>query len=94
MPTTPTTSSSDIDLAFRPKSYFWPLDLRTHVLSSIKGAERRSYVERMFDEGRERELPADIIKSALHPEDRRAVGAIHPSCMGGEYLPDQRRERD
>jgi len=91
MPTTPTTSSTEIDLDFRPKSYFWPLDLRTHVLSSIKGAERRSYVERMFDEGRERELPADIIQSALHPEDRRATGAMHPSFMGGEYLPDQRR---
>jgi len=90
MPTPPTTSSSDIDLAFRPNGYFWPLDLRTHVLSSIKGAERRSYVERMFDEGRERELPADLIQSALHPEERRATGAVHPSFMGGEYLPDQR----
>jgi hypothetical protein len=91
MPKTPTASFSDINLDFRPRSYFWPLDLRTHVLSSIKGAERRRYVERMFDEGRECELPADIIKSALHPEDRRAAGASHPWFMGGEYLPDQRR---
>jgi hypothetical protein len=43
----------------------------------------------MFDEGRENELPAYIIEPSLHPEDRRAVAAIHPSCMGGEYLPDQ-----
>ena len=71
MPKTPTASFSDINLDFRPRSYFWPLDLRTHVLSSIRGAERRRYVERTFDEGRECELPADIIKSALHPEDRR-----------------------
>ncbi len=48
---------SEINLNFRPKSYFWPLPLRTHVISSIKGAERKAYVKEMFEEGREDELP-------------------------------------
>ncbi|MBP9604568.1 MAG: hypothetical protein KBE53_10870 [Chromatiaceae bacterium] len=33
---------SDIDLKFRPKSYFWPLGLETHLLARIKGAERQA----------------------------------------------------
>ena len=80
---------SDIDLDFRPKRYFWPLDIRTHVVSSIKGAERKAYVKEMFAEGREGEIPGDVIQPALQPELRQATGAIHPWLMGGEYLPDQ-----
>jgi hypothetical protein len=83
------TSSADIELNFRPKCYFWPLDLRTHVVSSVKGAARRTYVERMFADGREGELPEHVIQSSLEPELRQAVGALHPSFMGGEYLPDR-----
>ena len=33
----------DLDLNFRPQSYFWPLNERSHVVSAIKGAERRAY---------------------------------------------------
>jgi hypothetical protein len=84
-----TASSSEIDLNFRPKGYFWPLDLRTHVVSSIKGAERKAYVKAMFEEGREGEIPGDVIQPALQPELRQATGAIHPWLMGGEYLPDR-----
>ena len=31
-----------IDLSYRPRSYFWPLGLKTHLLAHIKGAERRA----------------------------------------------------
>jgi len=31
-----------VDLTFRPASYFWPLGLETHLLATIKGAERRT----------------------------------------------------
>lgn len=84
-----TDSSADIELDFRPKGYFWPLDLRTHVVSSVKGAARRTYVERMFADGREGELPEHVIQSSLEPELRQATGALHPWFMGGEYLPDR-----
>jgi hypothetical protein len=84
-----TPSLSEIDLNFRPKGYFWPLNLSTHVVSSIKGVQRKAYVKEMFGEGREGELPPITIQSALPPDLRRATGAMHPSLMGGEYLPDQ-----
>ncbi len=32
----------DLDLNFRPQSYFWTLNKRSHVVSAIKGAERRA----------------------------------------------------
>ena len=31
-----------IDLQVRPRSYFWPLSQATHLLSRIKGAERKA----------------------------------------------------
>jgi hypothetical protein len=86
MSTTPAETSTDIDPLFRPRTYFWPLDL---ILSSIKGADRRAYVKAMFDQGREHELPDYVFQSSLTEETRRAAGAIHPSLMGGEYLPDR-----
>jgi len=46
-----TTDTRPIELAFRPKSYFWPLGLETHLLTHIKGAERRAALQRLIDEG-------------------------------------------
>jgi hypothetical protein len=84
-----TNLHQEIDLSFRPAAYFWPLDLKTHVLSSIKGADRKAVVEKFFENGRESEIPPELLQSSLSDELRRATGAIHPSLMGGEYLPDQ-----
>lgn len=78
----------DIDLAFRPRSYFWPLGLETHLLSRIKGAERKAALKSLIDNGRLEELPDLLNKSALSENERQALGRIHPAFMGGEYLPD------
>ena len=83
------SSPQDLDLSFRPAGYFWPLDLKTHVLSSIKGANRKAVVEKFFENGRGSEIPPELLQSSLSDELRRATGAIHPALMGGEYLPDQ-----
>ncbi len=45
----PTSKLTFIDLNFRPQTY-WPLNERSHVVSAIKCAERRAYVERMIAE--------------------------------------------
>lgn len=85
----PTHDELDLDLNFRPQTYFWPLNERSHVVAAIKGAERRAYVERMIAEGHEAELPSDLLKPNLRPEELQATIAVHPSFMGGEYLPDR-----
>lgn len=77
-----------IDLSFRPASYFWPMGLETHLLSRIKGAERRTIVEGLVKAGRVDEVFDFIAKSALDDDERRALGGIHPRFMGGEYLPN------
>jgi hypothetical protein len=77
-----------IDLEFRPKSYFWPLGLETHLLARIKGAERKAALQQLIDAGRLDEIPELLAQSALTEADRQALGRIHPTFMGGEYLPD------
>ena len=82
------TDLGGIDLGFRPKSYFWPLELETHLLSRIKGAERRAALHRLIEGGRIEDLPSFLAESALSEGERKALGRIHPAFMGGEYLPD------
>ncbi len=82
------TSSTVIDLEFRPISYFWPLELETHLLATIKGAERKAALQKMFAAGRSGDIPDFLAKSALSEDERQALGRMHPALMGGEYLPD------
>jgi hypothetical protein len=81
----------DTDLGFRPKSYFWPLGLETHLLSRIKGAERKIALKHLIDTGRLEDIPDFLSQSALSSEERTAMGRVHPAFMGGEYLPDLMR---
>lgn len=81
-----------VDLTFRPTSYFWPLAFETHLLATIKGAERKVAVRRMLADGRVSELPGFLLRSGLSAAERRMLGQVHPAFMGGEYLPDLRRE--
>ena len=80
--------SREIDLDFRPKSYFWPTGLETHLLSRIKGAERKEALKRLLASGRPEDIPDFLARSALSNSERQALGRIHPAFMGGEYLPD------
>src|SRR5690242_20725991 len=77
-----------IDLGFRPRSYFWPTGLETHLLSRIKGAERKAALKQLLDSARPKDIPDFLAKSALSDSERQALGRIHPAFMGGEYLPD------
>ena len=76
-----------IDLDFRPRGYFWPLDLGVTPHAFIKGADRRARVERMYADGREDEIAPELMDPVLSDAARKALGSIHPSFMGGEYLP-------
>jgi hypothetical protein len=79
-----------IDLEFRPTSYFWPLRLETHLLSKIKGADRKAVVRRLIETDCVEEIPEALIRSTLSDAERDAIGRIHPAFMGGEYLPNLR----
>ena len=80
--------SGGIDLDFRPKSYFWPADLRTHLLSRIKGRSARRRSSGCSTAIVQKTFPISSAKTALTSSERQALGRIHPAFMGGEYLPD------
>ena len=83
-----TTAIDGIDLQSRPKSYFWPLGLETHLLARIKGAERKAALKQLIDSGKLDQIPGFLAQSALSDADRKELGGLHPAFMGGEYLPD------
>lgn len=80
---------SKLDLGYRPASYFWPITHETHVIAAIKGERRRNVIRAAFDADAVTPLDEHYAAPVLHEEDRRALGALHPSFMGGEYLPNR-----
>ena len=84
----PMPNASEIDLDFRPLSYFWPLGIERHLLARVKGDKRKAALKRLIDDGRIDEITQVLAVSSLSDTERRAIGRLHPSLMGGEYLPD------
>ena len=82
-----------IDLSFRPTSYFWPMGLETHLLSRIKGAERRAIVEGLIKAGRVDEVFDFLAKSALDDDERKALGQDPPALHGRGIPAEPRAER-
>lgn len=83
--TRPIPSSS---LAFRPKDYFGRYDLQHDLMTHVKGSFRRRHLRAALDAGDIHAVPEPILRQSLSRGLRMAVGAYHPSFMGGEYLPD------
>ena len=81
---------SGIDLSFRPRSYFGPVPLETHLLSRVAGQERRDILRRELAAGNF-DLPPELFACLLDEDTRNAIGRIHPAFMGGEYLPPLRK---
>ena len=82
-------SQEALDLSYRPASYFWPITHETHAIAAIKGERRRNAIREAYDTNRFTVLDEYYSTPVLHEQDRRALGAIHPSFMGGEYLPNR-----
>jgi hypothetical protein len=80
-----------IDLQYRPASYWDHADPVAAIVAGIRGQNRRE-MARDFVTGHAPdwlgEIDAGLLEDALDEETRDALGASHPSWMGGEYLPD------
>ncbi len=83
----PTRTPNSINLDFRPETYFWPLNLETHLLSHIKGAKRREILKAAVARNEIDEVWELIGRSELPEEIREGLGTIHPAFLGGEFLP-------
>ncbi len=79
------------DLQYRPPSYWDHADPVTAIVAGIRGQNRREMAHD-FLAGRAPEwlgeIDAGLLEDVLDAETRDALGASHPSWMGGEYLPD------
>jgi hypothetical protein len=80
---------SGIDLEDRPQNYFWALDANVRLPSSVSGEARRRLFRALIDAGSP--VPDGLDAEVLDEEARQAWGRLHPSNMGGEYLPPLRQ---
>jgi hypothetical protein len=71
------------DPAFRPASYWEHDDAVAAIRSGIKGQNRRRLVTDSATCG----IDPDLLEDTLDEGTRDRLGAVHPSWMGGEYLP-------
>jgi hypothetical protein len=74
-------------LLYRPRDYFGRHDLQTSLLTKVKGTVRRNALRAALDDGEIGDVPDSIKNAALSEVARQYVGSLHPSFMGGEYLP-------
>jgi len=81
-----------IDYQFRPESYWAaannPLGA---ALRNVKGRNRREMIRDYYEAGKLEQLDENLLTDALAADTRVSLGRIHPSFMGGEYLPNYRR---
>jgi hypothetical protein len=91
-PMSPSKVYPEINYDFQPIS-FWsaaanPLDV---ALRNVKGRNRREMIRDFYAEGNLEALCDELLSDTLDEEVRDSIGRIHPSFMGGEYLPNYAR---
>jgi len=82
-----------IDYEFRPES-FWTAapDPLAAILRNVKGRNRREMIRDYYAAGKLDQLSDELLRDSLSDEARVSLGKIHPTFMGGEYLPNYRRQ--
>jgi len=80
-----------IDYGFRPQDYWLDRDILQTLIRDVKGAHRRKIIKAYYEAGNYQELDETFSKSSLSEEERQQLASIHPTFMGGEYLPDYQR---
>jgi hypothetical protein len=82
-----------IDYDFRPESYWGPArNPLEAALRNVKGRNRREMIRDYHSNGLLPALSDNLLRDTLEEDTRRRLDLIHPSFMGGEYLPDYRRD--
>ena len=82
-----------IDYDFRPESYWAPARTPLEAaLRNVKGRNRREMIRDYHSNGLLPALSDNLLRDTLEEDTRRRLDLIHPSFMGGEYLPDYRRD--
>mgnify|MGYP006093248795 CR=1 FL=1 len=75
-------------LTFRPASYWEDLGPLAALLRNVTGTNRRQMITDYWNAGKIDELDPAHLEDDTEPKLRSFLESIHPSFMGGEYLPD------
>lgn len=81
-----------IDYQFRPESYWTDSTVLQAILRGVKGTRRRQLIRQALAEGALERVPDELQSEEVSDGIRDQIGRIHPSFMGGEYLPSCRSE--
>jgi len=76
-----------INYDYRPDSYWGSGDPLQVILRNVNGENRRQMILDYAQQRRLEELDENLLKDELDEEARTRLGQIHPSFMGGDYLP-------
>ena len=77
---------------FRPGSYWGPArNPLEAALRNVKGRNRREIIRDYHEAGNLDQLGESLLADTLDEQSRKRLGLIHPTFMGGEYLPDYGR---
>jgi hypothetical protein len=74
--------------SFRPNSYWEDNDPLAAILRNVKSTNRRQMITDYWNAGRLEELFPENLADDPGPDAQRFLERIHPSFMGGAYLPD------
>jgi hypothetical protein len=77
---------------FCPTSYWDDTSVEQAVLRGVKGKQCRKVLSKALAEGKFEKISEEIQAAEISNELRDRLGQIHPSLMGGEYLPSYGRE--
>lgn len=58
------------------------------ILKNVKGTNRRRMITDYWEAGKLAELDSTLLEDETAPGLRQFLESLHPSFMGGEYLPD------
>jgi hypothetical protein len=72
---------------FRPESYWSETDPLAAILRNVTGENRRRMIADYWRAGKLEELDPALLRDEAAPETITRLGRIHPSFLGGEYLP-------
>ncbi len=73
--------------SFRPDSYWEDQDPLAAILRNVKSTRCRQIIRDHWNAGTIEDLSPALLTDETDPEVRRVLECLHPSFMGGEYLP-------
>ena len=81
-----------IDYTQQPQSYWDDSSVLDATLRNVKGENRRRLIRDFHSLGQLYQVDPGLAKDVLGDPERESLGRIHPSFLGGEYLPNYRAD--